>query len=136
MGLGWLQVWGPQQLGGFDRKETLRPVERPEGEVEEILFLEWEDYKNNRPESRVQNQKGHPGCEGGAPVKFVCFPSLEIFTRQVRKARLRGELAMTERPLEVGPTPLPRFPTAPPSPCSFRLVLSTQLLPGPLPGSL
>lgn len=68
---GWLDSWGlwgktaegPSSLGA-GRKEILRPVERPEREVEEILSLEWEDYKNNRPESRVRHQKGLPDCEG------------------------------------------------------------------------
>lgn len=37
--------------------EACREAER---EVEGILFLEWEDYKNNRPESRAGHQKGLP----------------------------------------------------------------------------
>lgn len=66
---------------GVGRKQSLRPAERPEREVEEILFLEWEDYKNNRTENRVRNQKELPECEGCAPVKLVCFASLEILNR-------------------------------------------------------
>lgn len=40
--------------GGSGRKEGPRPVEKPEREVEEILFLEREDYKNT-------GQKGELG---------------------------------------------------------------------------
>lgn len=92
--------------------------------MEEILFLEWEDYKNNRTESRVRNQKGLPEYEGCAPVELVCFPSLEILDRSKDSQTEWGTRwdGATSRGL-----PSTRLS------CSLRLVLSTQLLPGSLP---
>lgn len=58
--------------------------------MEEILFLEWEDYKNNRPESRVW-----PLGKGFLTVEGVHQPSLFVFLPQrssigVLRTRLGG----------------------------------------------
>lgn len=50
--------------GGSGRKEGLGPVERPEREVEEILFLEREDYKNTGQKGELGTRKDFLTAKG------------------------------------------------------------------------
>lgn len=50
--------------GGSGRKEGPGSVERPEREVEEILFLEREDYKNTGPKGELGTRKDFLTAKG------------------------------------------------------------------------